>query len=305
MFDTLKIILPNLNYSESLIQVLTSVSQHQKDNKHWIIGFLEPFRISITENQVSIFGSLAKYYFGNNFHTLSRHQTKEALENLQDDLQLLLLSEKVSRLDVSSNVKTIHPPKTYFSELQGSKGYQRFENPHSVYWQNSLRTKLVYDKQKEYKQKKELIPSEFTAKNTFRFEVRYQHKTSQILKAPNLDVKTLYNQNFYNYVVSEWLKEFNSIEARKTPNFKPPKNVKDFEKMLIAQTIHQRGLDAIINEIKHFQKNKTLGGNKTTYQREIAKIKAINSDFSLTNDTLLIQELKDKIKVEAQRLIEC
>jgi hypothetical protein len=59
-------------------------------------------------------GSLAKYLFGDNLHTLTRWYTEEALKKLSDDLHIDLGKAKVTRLDVATNLHTKRPPADYY-----------------------------------------------------------------------------------------------------------------------------------------------------------------------------------------------
>ncbi len=95
---------------------------------------------------VTIKGSLAKYYLGNNFQTLSQKTTSEAIEKLSDDLNLDINLCKVSRIDLSTNFITDFKPTLYYDYLDSLMRFQRLVQPDSLYYKQSSKKLLFYDK---------------------------------------------------------------------------------------------------------------------------------------------------------------
>ena len=134
-------------------------------------GSLDNLRVNINEMSVTIKGSLAKYYLGNNFQTLSQKTTSEAIEKLSDDLNLDVNLCKVSRIDLSTNFITTHEPNIYYDYLGNLKRFNRLENPHSIDYRQKSKKLLFYDKVMWAKQTHSLIPLEFQSKNVLRYEM--------------------------------------------------------------------------------------------------------------------------------------
>lgn len=86
---------------------------------------------------VTIKGSLAKYYLGNNFQTLSQKTTSEAIEKLSDDLNLDINLCKVSRIDLSTNFITDFKPTLYYDYLDSLMRFQRLVQPDSLCYKQS------------------------------------------------------------------------------------------------------------------------------------------------------------------------
>ena len=111
MYDTLHI---HYNYDDNgypdtdkIIYKISDVNHSEYANGSTCTsGSLDNLRVNINEMSVTIKGSLAKYYLGNNFQTLSQKTTSEAIEKLSDDLNLDINLCKVSRIDLSTNFIT-------------------------------------------------------------------------------------------------------------------------------------------------------------------------------------------------------
>ena len=74
-------------------QYFDVTGQHCFNGANVITGNLKGFRISVSERGVNLKdGSLCKYYLGDNFQTLGRGDTKQAIEMLSDTLHLPLQS---------------------------------------------------------------------------------------------------------------------------------------------------------------------------------------------------------------------
>ena len=89
---------PNTN---DVFRHCTNISCTDKKNSSYMQGDLKNMRVTFNEGSISIKGSLPKYYFGNNCETLSKSNTKEALENISSDLSIDINKAKVTRIDFS------------------------------------------------------------------------------------------------------------------------------------------------------------------------------------------------------------
>ena len=94
----------------------------------WTLGNVNNMRVVVSMSGISIKGSLAKYYFPDNTYTLNRHQVKDAIIKLSDDLHLDLMKANVSRIDVSTNFMMKYKTGTYYDVLELCRYFPDFDN---------------------------------------------------------------------------------------------------------------------------------------------------------------------------------
>ena len=104
---------------------------------------------------------MSKYLNGNNLERFTRKQTEEAIEKLSDSLKLPFENAKVNRIDLAENFILKRPVGEYMS-LMGQATYftKRPYSTNGLYYTNSRRSMIFYNKVKEYQDKKQanLIP---------------------------------------------------------------------------------------------------------------------------------------------------
>ncbi|RCW31383.1 phage/plasmid replication protein [Marinilabilia salmonicolor] len=146
--------------SESMYQTGPSVS-----------GYIGNLRVSVNERGVKVGnGSLCKYYLGDNLQTIGRQDTQKAIQKISDTLHLPFDRAHVTRLDIAQNLILKHPLPVYLNHLGTAQYYTRFEQPDSVYYSNSKRRLVFYNKVKEVTARREPIPELYRGRNALRFE---------------------------------------------------------------------------------------------------------------------------------------
>lgn len=81
-------------------------------------GYLDGLRVSVTENTVTIKGSLSKYLYENNIRTLTLAHTEEAIKRLGRTLNLPMDKADVMEVEIAENFKMDNPPELYISKLK-------------------------------------------------------------------------------------------------------------------------------------------------------------------------------------------
>lgn len=138
---------------------LNEVSEHNYENGYILTGNLDGLKVSVSERSVKVGkGSLCKYYLGDNFQTLTRTDTKQAIEKLSDTLHLPMDKATVSRIDVAQNFILEHPVEVYYNHLGELPYYKRSLLDGSLYYNNSKGSLVFYNKIKEQKAKSKPIP---------------------------------------------------------------------------------------------------------------------------------------------------
>ena len=151
MYDTINLWLSidkagGFDVSKTL-QSLSGVTEHTRDDGQvYVSGYLKNYRVNISGQGVSLKGSLAKYFLPDNFHTLTRSDSARAFEMMSDELCLPIQKAKVNRIDFAQNFLMIYEPEAYYPYLGDCQYYQRQPTSNSLYYSNTLRQKLFYNK---------------------------------------------------------------------------------------------------------------------------------------------------------------
>ena len=265
-------------------------------------GNLDNLRVCVREGELTIKGSLPKYYYGNNFQTLSQKTTSEAIEKLSDDLNLDVNLCRVTRIDLSTNFITTYKPNIYYDYLGNLKRFNRLENPHSIDYRQKSKKLLFYDKVIEAKKTQLQIPLEFQNKNVLRYEMELNLSVKKYLKLDKITMQDLHGDSMYSRLVDEWYNFYNRIEKRSskeivlnTNNIKSPK---DFDKELLIYLTRTKGLDYIDNMIEDLKAR-----NAFTSDEYYSRLKARYREYSKVeiDSEDIISEISEKVEEVYQR----
>ncbi|MDR1561735.1 MAG: hypothetical protein LBS54_01440 [Dysgonamonadaceae bacterium] len=231
------------------------ITERQNKNGYSCTGNVGDYTVNIAENGISLKGSLAKNYFGDNLHTLTRRDTKQAIEELSDRLHLDLGTAKVTRLDVSTVIPTKRPPADYYSHLGNKPYFERLQSTSdTLYYNNHQRQIIFYDKTKEAATKDVQIPDILQNSNLLRYELRYTKRLNRQLNAV-LTAAKLYDVDFYRSVIKSWHTEFKTIQKLKNQSFMIDniKTTGEAEKALFTALLQEKGqsvIDEFLAELK-------------------------------------------------------
>ncbi|MDR1780337.1 MAG: hypothetical protein LBR50_06375, partial [Tannerella sp.] len=168
--------------------------------------------INVSQRGIYLSGSLAKNYFGDNLHTLTRRDAEQAIEQLSDNLHLNIDAARVTRLDVSTIIPTKRPPADYYSHLGDKPRFKRIQaTTDTLYYDNRQRQIIFYDKTKEATAKGVVIPEIWQGCNLLRYELRYRQRLNKQLNT-DLTAGKLYETEFYRAVIQSWYNEFKTIQ---------------------------------------------------------------------------------------------
>jgi hypothetical protein len=301
MYDTINLSLPiekiNANDFSRILGNLTAITEHKKiDGQEYIIANLKNMKVYLSGQKVSLKGSLAKYFLPDNFHTLTRSDSKRAIEQLSDELHLPMNESIVKRIDFSENFLMNHKPESYYIYLGDSHHYNRLTQEKSLYYSNSLRTKLFYNKIAESKYKRLDIPEVWSCQNVLRYELRFLSRLPKQFNVSEVKAEMLSDERFYISLFDRWHSEYQSINKINSFNFNfsNMNSPKDFMKQLQLYAISNIGQDRIMAEIEHLRASKKF--DKPEYYSRLKKdIKQICSLPKLTESSELIDELDKKI----------
>lgn len=301
MYDTIRLSLQvnGLNGIDCsrIMQSLSNITEHSKDDGQvYFSGKLKNLNISFSDNGIYLNGSLAKYYLPDNFHTLTRSDSKRALEQLSDELHLPIKESRIKRIDFSQNFLMNHKPESYYKHLGECVNYNRLTQARSLYYSNSLRTKLFYNKVAEAKHSRIEIPKVWLNQNVLRYELRFKERLSNQFNLSEVKAQNLYDEKFYMSLFDRWHSEYQSINKINLINFNlsDMNSPKDFWKQLELYAIHAIGQDKIMQEIEHLRASRKF--DKPEYYSRLKKdIKKLCSLPRHTESSELIDELDKKI----------
>lgn len=290
------------NFLQTIPQFLTNVSsQGVNQYGEFISGYLDSLKVSITDSRVKISEcSLCKYYLGDNLKTLTKGDTKRAIQKISDSLHLPFDRANITRIDFAKNMIMKYDEKVYYPYLGEAQYYNRLEQNNGLYYTNKLRLLVFYGKEYEQKLKGQPVPELYKNRNVLRYEMRFKDRLREQLKRPEITASLLYDEVFYSGLVNRWKDEYFSIQKinSKLISMKPTGSKKELAENLALFTILEMGQPQVLNKVKEWQErgdiNKKQAYDLRTFIKELSKTPIDEKG----ND--LINELNRKIKEGAR-----
>jgi len=277
------------------------ICEGRNQSGNFISGYLDSLKVNIYENGVYIKeGSLCKYHLGDSFKTLTRYDTREAIERISDNLHLPIHLANVTRIDFAQNIVMEHPENIYYSYLGEAPYYKRVMLNNGVYYKSGKRTNLFYGKVQEQKLKKHPIPIYYKNKHVLRYESRYTSQLPKQFNLPEITAGLLYNEIFYWELIKRWENEYLSIQKVKSKvnTMKATGSKKQFIEDLALFTILEVGQAPILGKVKEWQ---ATGGITKKQAFELRQyLKQVSNIPAKESSNEFINELTRKIKEEAR-----
>lgn len=273
--------------SESMYQTGPSVS-----------GYIDNLKVTVNERGIRVGnGSLCKYYLGDNFQTIGRQDTQKAIQKISDTLHLPFDRAHVTRLDIAQNLILKHPLPVYFNHLGTAQYYTRFEQPDSVYYSNSKRKLVFYNKVKEITAKREPVPELYRGRNALRFEMRLEKRLREQFKRKEVTANLLFDEKFYIKLIDWWFDEYQNIQkinAMETDlsNVKTKRDLYNIGLLALVQK--EGGPMAIKKKIDEMYQTGQIS-RKQVYDLKQAVKDALSNETS-QKQSEAIKELDKKIK---------
>jgi len=291
----------NTDFLQVVPQHLTKVTNHGVNQfGEYVSGYLESLKVNVSANKVKVYNSsICKYYLGDNFKTLSKGDTKRAIEKISDCLHVPIDLANVTRIDIAHNIIMKYPESLYLSYLGESRYYNRLPQNNGLYYNNKLRQLLFYGKVHEQKIKKQPIPELYQNRNVLRYEMRFKKRLREQLKQPQITAGLLSNEVFYSSLVKMWQSEYFSIQKinSKLINMKPTGSTKELIESMALLQVLEMGQPQILNIIKEWHKKKFITKKQAQYHRN--KLKELSKIPLNNKSNELINELDKKIKEAA------
>ncbi|MFD3001463.1 phage/plasmid replication protein [Pontibacter toksunensis] len=277
---------------------LTNLSEIYKQNtgQTYLAGHAGNLRVGVSEYGINIEGSLAKFYLGTNLHSLNRSDSRRAFEMMADTLHLPIQRATVSRVDIGVNLMTDYKPELYYPYLGPSSKYERFMQPKSIRYENSMRRKKFYNKIAESKKYNVAIPDVYKDKNLLRYELCYMQRLPKQFNQPVITPDVLTNERFYMEMYDRWFKEYEVIQKVGVAKMDTTKikTEKDFLDQLLILSIQEKGLDAVLHQIDVLKEQKVYK-HPEYYSHLKKKVRKIISSTKHVETPELLEELNRKV----------
>lgn len=265
----------------------------------YVSGFLGDLKITARPHSVRISqGSLCKWHLGDNYQTLDRRETQEAIEHLSDTLHLPMNEAEVTRLDFGTNLPMRHPVSVYFEHLGALRYYKRTESSDGLYYWGNGKVLCFYDKNRERQEAGATIPELYAGRNVLRYEIRYKKRLPKHFNRPSLTAADLYDRAFFDDILHRWRDTYKAIQ--KINDITP-----DFNMITKKSDLNRLGVLALVE--KYGGQQKFIGHIKTANAQGILTKKqahdlkeAVNDACSLrpgaTSLSEFIEELDGKVR---------
>ncbi|MBK6782789.1 MAG: hypothetical protein IPG79_02830 [Saprospiraceae bacterium] len=255
------------------------------------------YKVRISGQGVSLKGSLAKYFLPDNFHTLTRSDTARAFEMMADELCLPIQKAKVRRIDFAQNFLMDYKPEAYYPFLGQCRYYERNTLSKSLYYKNTLRHKVFYNKIAEGKAKRLILPDVWNGQNVLRYEMRFIKRLPKQFNQAEIIACSLTDEKFYMATFDKWLAEYEAINKNHSINFNisDMNSPDDFWKQINLMAIKMIGQDKLIQEIENLR-HQNVFKHKEYYSKLKKKVKELCKAPEMTSQSDLVAELDRKIK---------
>jgi len=280
---------------------LQKVSEHSFNNGDniAITGYIDTLKVSVTDKRVKVFdSSLCKWFLGENFQTLTRGDTQRAIEKLSDLILLPMQKANVTRIDLAQNLILQYELPVYYNHLGNLQHFNRLEQNKGLYYNNSKRILVFYDKVAEYKSKGLPVPQLYQNRNVLRYEMRFKRQLLQQFNVPELRAEMLYNEKFYIDIIDRWHHEYKSINKLRNINeidFTMIKTKEQLKAQALLFLITSKGGELeFLKEVNEAQKKGMLTKKQAFDLREL--VKGACKKELLTSQSDVIAELDKKVK---------
>ena len=280
-----------------------------KDDTYSISFNVSNFKIRIRFNSEDIpiklffYGSLPKYYYGNNLAQLDWDSTKKAIQKLSDELSLDLDDAILTRVDVGINLIVKNPVHEYISSLVSFPRLEsmRFKDSVKFFSKSNYKAITFYDKLNEIRGKDKSIYNSidevYRNSNILRFEVCLMKSLKRKLGLDRVYVKDLYRdtvQSKLERILFNYYDKVVKVSIGVNPTYLLPHH-NGVYKYLSYHGIDKLGYDRFSNTVSGLQFNVKNPASKRSKMKSAIKELMHNVKENALDDDL-VAELDNKMK---------
>jgi hypothetical protein len=270
MIDTIRLHL----YCDVVSRESLSSVGHYIDNAHenvdtatgelWGNGTLKNLRIKYSGGYVSVEGSIGGYLFPNNSRIPKRQDVATAIEQLSDTLHLPMGKARVLRLDCGYHWNMNNPVSEYLKCLYSIRYFERIlSTPTTLYFvkggKNETNRLAFYDKGKECRDLHKSLLDGY-GNNTLRYECRWLKRLPRQFGVSELFASTLYDQSFYQRMVTEWGAYYEHIKKSHQVNYDMSNvhDVRSANSWLYGLLLNVHDIDVVIKILQLMKEKNVL-----------------------------------------------
>ncbi|GEM_PF-4386836 len=245
---------------------------------------------------IVVSGSLPRYLHGTNAVTMTRVESKEAVERISNDLSLPLEAARAYRIDIAGNIILRHPVGDYLATLGPWKQAQRkdFSNGNLSY-QGGRSTLNFYDKVLHLNRSGDKIPEHWVNRNVLRVELQMKNAVKdQIGQA--VFGRDLWDETVYVKAIQRWKDSYLTVEKLKLMEDMPMRNVKELRAFIEYLGVQALGYD---NGLLRIKMAKGLGQITKDQAKERRRALKKMATYPKGEAKGLIEELDRKIETLA------
>ncbi len=294
---TIKHFFPNKEFAlayQKFILPYLSKSNYKQDTEtgqQQVTGYYKALFVKVTDSYIILNGSLAKSLFGNNYYAFALKDLKKWTNKLDDEFELKLSEAPLTSMEFSGNVFTDEKPEHYFKILGSSGKNKQWQKYTSKYFEGTNRNIIIYDKKKEVERRDHNyeLCDEIADKNVLRFEVRYVKKLAKQLGRELVQLKDLYNEEFFKEMVELYHHEY--LQIHKNNLLQPTlgrMRCNDGKDYLLSYLIAEKGFNEV-NETVQQIKNRFTPVEHSRFKKALKNLKY------LSEPSPLLIELDNKI----------
>ncbi|WP_345007275.1 phage/plasmid replication domain-containing protein [Snuella lapsa] len=267
---------------------------------------LSNFKITISfENhepyKLSFNGSLPKFYHGNNLIHLDWSTTKDAIQELSDNLNVDISKAVLTRVDFGVNIPLNHHVYEYTESLLAFPRLVTMRFRDSVTFFNKIdsRNFIFYDKVKELNKRRGRTENNLPynlKENILRYEIQLKKNLKIRFGIKKVRVKDLFRDTVQNKLVDYWFKGYEKVEkmALGTDPDYMLKEYNGLQKYMSYHGLERLGYDRVIGKIS--EQNFEVKNSRVKRSKMRGSIKKLLKEVEENGlDKGILDELNNKI----------
>ena len=311
MIDTVKISLNNISQKDFNFSLLKYRGSgfYPSSSDAYLYYEYKNFSITIRGSNLTLLGSLPKFFLGHNITSLPFSDIMNAVYRIEKELGLPLASGKIKRIDVGQTFKVNYPVNVYLSLYLFCPFYRVVEYPgQTKTFFNTSNSMVFYDKKHQFFKEhpdgygfsRDFDFSEDC--NYLRYELQLRRNIQSILGQNEILVYDLSNPQLLSRLISLWYHKYQKIYTQhEVLDFEIKKGFKplDFKDCLAAQGLISLGEQNVLEMLQ--RKHKTHELDTNSYYRCRDLITELTNVFSHTPGPL--HEMNEKIEKHYQLML--
>ncbi len=278
---------------------LQNVKYGTHDGNKYAGGYIDGLKVKVSKNRVTVYeSSLCKWYFGENFQTLTRGDTKRAFEKLSDLLSLPMYKASINRIDLAQNFIMRFEPDVYYNHLGTLQYFKRLPQDKGLYYNGNNKQLVFYNKVADYIDKGLPVPVMYQNRYVVRYEMRFTGRLLSQFNMPELRAEMLYDEIFYMNIINRWYEQYkniNKLRETKIIDYSMIKTKEQLKTQALLLLIHEQGGELeFYKRIAEAQAKGELTKKQAFDLRNL--IKEASKNKIQTSESDVIIELDKKVK---------